>query len=320
MKKNLLFMLTLCMILPVLISACTPKHDHTYNETVTKQPTCKDTGIKTYTCTICNKKYTEEIPVSNNHDYQEEITKEPTCLEVGEKTYTCSVCGKSNTTEVAATGHMYESKVIKEATCTKKGSEKKTCTVCGESNTQETPAKGHSWKLTSSKDATCTKDGKKEWECSECGKTKTEKIAKTGHTAKSDGFCSKCGKDTYRTITVGGVHFKVPQTLFTTSSVYDKRGCARITDIKITIEDTYDSYSRFYVVYSAEKIGGEEGWEIGFDYVLLDSEGYTMSGGTEYSDNDVAPGGKIRDEHFDFNLQHVSGDLKKGETYRLIFK
>lgn len=68
-------------------------HTHEYTSVVTKEPTCTETGIKTFTCE-CGDSYTEEIPALG-HDYAGEITLDPTTEADGEKTYTCKRCGHS---------------------------------------------------------------------------------------------------------------------------------------------------------------------------------------------------------------------------------
>ena len=46
------------------------KANHTWNGgTVTKVATCKETGIKTYTCTACNSTKTETIAKTNSHNW-----------------------------------------------------------------------------------------------------------------------------------------------------------------------------------------------------------------------------------------------------------
>lgn len=48
-----------------------------------------------------------ETHVTHKHNYVETITKQPTCTETGEKTYTCD-CGNSYTEVIPAKGHKYE--------------------------------------------------------------------------------------------------------------------------------------------------------------------------------------------------------------------
>lgn len=81
-------------------------HVHKYNSgVVTKEPTCTDTGVKTYTCVDGDDSYTETIPALG-HDYvtrtETVTTKEAWDEPVLEPRYICNGCGKSftNTTDV----------------------------------------------------------------------------------------------------------------------------------------------------------------------------------------------------------------------------
>ncbi len=50
-----------------------PPHAHDYAETVTKQPTCAETGVKTLTCS-CGDVKTEAIPTTGTHNWTEITT------------------------------------------------------------------------------------------------------------------------------------------------------------------------------------------------------------------------------------------------------
>ena len=74
-------------------------HVHKYNSgVVTKEPTCTDTGVKTYTCVDGDDSYTETIPALG-HDYvtrTETVTvKEAWDEDVYESRYICYGCGAS---------------------------------------------------------------------------------------------------------------------------------------------------------------------------------------------------------------------------------
>lgn len=73
-------------------------HVHKYNSgVVTKEPTCTDTGVKTYTCANNDDSYTETIPALG-HDYvthTETVTvKEAWDEPVLEPRYICNGCGE----------------------------------------------------------------------------------------------------------------------------------------------------------------------------------------------------------------------------------
>lgn len=74
----------------IRINGVSTGHTHSYTATVTKQPTCTETGIKTFTCS-CGDSYTEAIP-AKGHQYQDTVIA-PTMTENGSIIYTCSGCG-----------------------------------------------------------------------------------------------------------------------------------------------------------------------------------------------------------------------------------
>ena len=113
------------------------------NGKVTKEPTETETGIKTYTCTLCGETKTETIPkLTHEHSYKAVVTA-PTCTEKGYTTHTCA-CGDSYVdTYTDALGHAWdEVKVTKEPTETETGVKTFTCTRCGETKTEVIPATG----------------------------------------------------------------------------------------------------------------------------------------------------------------------------------
>ena len=64
-------------------------HKHSYTSKVTKQPTCQETGVKTYTCS-CGDSYTEAIPVTDHH-YVEKI-EESVVTVTDSEAFTVNVC------------------------------------------------------------------------------------------------------------------------------------------------------------------------------------------------------------------------------------
>jgi len=155
----------------------------------------------------------ETIPATG-HNYDDGVvTTEPTCINSGVRTYTCSFCGNTRTETIKAHGHNIVNDAAVPATCTSDGvTAGSHCSICGEVfNEQQTiPALGHSWdngKIT--KKATCTAAGVKTFTCSVCAATKAEPIAATGHTEVIDeaiepnctetgltegSHCSTCGQ------------------------------------------------------------------------------------------------------------------------------
>ncbi|MFR8315959.1 fibronectin type III domain-containing protein [Eubacterium ventriosum] len=83
------------------------------------------------------------------HDFQfTSHKKEPTCTEKGEDLYTCTICGKTETREVPMVAHETELRNYKAATCTEDGyTGDETCINCGKviSKGKKTYATGHSY-------------------------------------------------------------------------------------------------------------------------------------------------------------------------------
>lgn len=191
---------------------------HDYDAgTVTTQPGCNTTGVKTYKCkrTGCNNTKTESIAVlgheyaaatcdsaskcsrcggtSGNalgHDWNGgTVTKESTCTATGVKTYTCkrTGCTGTKTEDIAKKTHSYAS-----ATCTTASK----CTVCGATTGS---AKGHtygqaSWSWSGYTSATAS------IKCSACGDTKsgsttTITSSKSGNTKTYTAKVTLVGKE-----------------------------------------------------------------------------------------------------------------------------
>ncbi len=170
--------------------------EHTYTETVTKQPSCTEKGEKKLTCKVCNHTETVEIP-AQGHDMTKTPAKAATCVAAGNtEYYSCSRCQKyfrdakgenviaKDSWIIPATGeHTYTETVTKPATCTEKGEKKLVCSVCNDTKTVEIDALGHNEETVEvTKPATCTVDGEKVYKCSRCGEVqKTEVIKAEGH-------------------------------------------------------------------------------------------------------------------------------------------
>ncbi len=171
--------------------------NHTLNSgTVTTQPTCTATGVRTYTCTGCNASKTESISAKGhsygswqnhngtqhkktcscgyvqyaNHTWNSgTITKAATHTENGVKTYTCTGCNTTKTETIAKlSGHTYGAWQNHNSS-----QHKKTC-PCGD--VQYT---NHTWNSgTVTTEPTCTATGVRTYTCTGCYATKNETIPK----------------------------------------------------------------------------------------------------------------------------------------------
>ena len=169
--------------------------NHTWNsETVTKEPTCTDTGVKLLICSGCNAMKTEAISEKghsygswqNYSDTQHKkacscgdvqyanhtwnggtTTKVATHTETGVKTYTCTGCNATKTEAIAKLlSHIYGDWVNYD------GNQHKRVCACGSYEFSD-----HSWDngiITTP--ATNTTEGTKTYTCSTCNAKKTESV------------------------------------------------------------------------------------------------------------------------------------------------
>lgn len=196
---------------------CGKKHTHTWDEgEVTKDATCTEDGVKTYTCTYkgCSLTKTEPVAATGHQHTEVRDAKEATCKEEG---YTgdiyCTDCGQkvSSGKTVTKKDHDWDEGVtVTEATCGHTGEKRYTCKTCGETKTEVIPKKDHTWDAgTVTKKADCNKEGTVTYTCTVCQATKTAPIPKTDHvyevkeqkeaTCTEDGYvlsvCKNCGDE-----------------------------------------------------------------------------------------------------------------------------
>ena len=160
--------------------------DHSWNQgEITKEPTCKEEGEKTFTCSICGNTKTEKVSTTDHQHMEIRNQKNPTCKEAGYSgdTY-CADCGVkifSGKTIAKTKNHNWDGGVITtEPTCTERGEKTFTCTICGNTNTKKVNATGHrygAYKVV--KEPTNKRKGLKSKTCSVCGKIVYEGIPKT---------------------------------------------------------------------------------------------------------------------------------------------
>ena len=186
-----------CGVVTVAQSTIAAK-GHSWNAgVVTKEPTEKENGVRTYTCTACKATKTESIAaLEHTHKYTSVVTK-PTCTEAGYTTYTCT-CGDTYTDNaVAALGHSWNAGVVtKEPTEKETGVRTYTCTTCKATKTETIAALEHTHKYTSVvTKPTCTEAGYTTYTCT-CGNSYTgDNVAALGHTEVTvKGTAATCTK------------------------------------------------------------------------------------------------------------------------------
>ena len=211
---------TVCNVIKDGTEEVIPANGHKWDDgTVTTKPTCTESGVRTYTCTVDEATRKEEIPATG-HQWNTQVTidKAATCEEKGIQSIHCTVCDviKDGTEEIIqANGHKWDDGTVTTTpTCTEAGIRTYTCSVDGAIKTEMIPAPGHKWasEATVDKEATCEETGIRSIHCSECGVIKdgteevipaaghrTEMLKEKAATCTENGLtegekCSVCGK------------------------------------------------------------------------------------------------------------------------------
>ena len=121
-----------------------------------------------------------KVPATGHAWDAGKVTKEATCEENGIKTYTCATCGSTKTEDIKALGHKEVKDAAVATTCEKDGlTEGSHCSVCNKVLTEQkkVPATGHkfsSWKTISQ--ATVFSPEKQSHSCSACGKSEQREV------------------------------------------------------------------------------------------------------------------------------------------------
>lgn len=121
--------------------------EHTFVFTKNIAPSCTEAGYDLYTCSGCGASEQRNAKPALGHKWDSgTVTAEPTEKDPGTMTYTCTVCGQTKTEVIPATGphtHVWDEGTVTVApTETTPGVRTYTCTVCGQTRTEIIPATG----------------------------------------------------------------------------------------------------------------------------------------------------------------------------------
>ena len=183
------------------------------NGAVTKDPTCKETGIKTYTCVDCGGTRMEDLPKTEDHafgawspadetthkkvctvclaektdahNWDEKETAAPNCTDEGYTLTVCTVCAYEKKETVPALGHDMTEIPAVAPTCKESGLTAGTsCQRCQAVGVAQNvvPATGHTYgDAVPQKAPTCTEAGYALATCTACGEEKQETVPALGH-------------------------------------------------------------------------------------------------------------------------------------------
>ncbi|MGN0523174.1 MAG: carbohydrate-binding domain-containing protein [Eubacterium sp.] len=226
-------------------------HSPSTSWTMTKKPTCAQTGVRTNICSYCGKKYSEVVAKDTTaHSYT--AKKMPADKVYEEYTlYTCTICGEQY--ESKKKKHEYSS-VVTPATCSSRGYTTYTCKNCNESYVADyTEPAPHAAYREEYKAPNCTEEGYTYNVCVDCGyideSSKHDFVPATGTdhnyvsktvepTCTTDGYtanvCTICGNIDTATITdtVAALGHDYPAEYSTDENGFRSYTCTRCEGIK----------------------------------------------------------------------------------------
>ena len=182
--------------------------EHQWDEgVITKEPTATETGIKTFTCSVCQTIKTEDIAKVHVHDYTRlgEIVEGPYCETEGKRWMYCSYegCNERVLKPVPAIGYhdwdTEHTECLKKATCTEKGTMLMHCKRdASHTMTYDYGGTGHVWdEGVITTPPTYDEYGEKTLNCKNCDATKTEKVLPTKYTFTVTVVQPTCTEDGY---------------------------------------------------------------------------------------------------------------------------
>lgn len=206
-KKPVFWVVCLSLLICLVTAACFLTNPqlciHAYQETVTTEPTCTETGLQTRVCSHCQHSYAVLMdPIAHNYDTGV-VTEEPTCTHTGIRLLSCVSCGDQMAQSIEKTAHIASDAVyVQEANCTHEGSLSTTCSQCNIMFVTEILPVNHDHDLqeTVVKEATCEEAGEGVLQCSRCDYSESCTYEKLSHNlvlkSRTEARCNRHGYET----------------------------------------------------------------------------------------------------------------------------
>ena len=206
--------LVVCIVTAVCFLTNPKSCNHTYESQITTAPTCTQTGVETFTCTLCRHSYSKRVSVLTHTFEAGTVLKAPTCTETGTQEYVCTHCGVQKTESLEIVPHTNGQIICaKKPNCTETGILSTSCAVCQTSYVVKTLNSNGVHDLHESVlvAPTCTTAGTGIRECSRCGHSESCTYAITEHNYKQGitipgaciisavvyNVCRDCGHEAY---------------------------------------------------------------------------------------------------------------------------
>ena len=159
---------------------------HSWDEgTVTTEPTCTETGIRTFTCVRgCGETKTESVPAASHSYGNWSVKTAPTAETAGVLVRVCEVCDGEETFDIPILNADDYTVTTINATCSAEGSATYTYAKDGQEidvAVVSIPKTAHSWgEWRVTKQPTYTEAGQETRTCSVCNDTETRAVAALG--------------------------------------------------------------------------------------------------------------------------------------------
>lgn len=206
----------------------TAKHTVPANTAYVLCATCTETGLISYTCTVCGQHVDETVPALGHlYDKANDLpvqSKISTCKEAGYDVYKCKRCGVNITVSRSLAPHsVAQWNPVKAATCTSEGERQGWCSVCGKNITEKTGMTAHAVTKTAvvignGKTNTAVTQHQKQTVtyCETCGyiATATDPVLENCVDGNGNGKCDVCGLDMNRPISNSAKIYNVGDYFF----------------------------------------------------------------------------------------------------------